>query len=225
MIEQRKLGFIGGGNMAEALFGGLCQSGRDPSEILVSEPDSEKRERIEAAYGISTTDDNGMVVSTCETCVIAVKPQVLKDVLKPLASHLRQNRPLLVSIAAGITLDSLDRWSGESCAIVRAMPNTPALVGCGATALIANDRTSPAQRERAEAILESTGTTTWVEDEDLMNAVTALSGSGPAYCFFVMDAMAKAAVRRGLARGRDRRADLVQVRRQCRVAVRAEGLG
>jgi pyrroline-5-carboxylate reductase len=198
MGENFKVGFIGGGNMAEALFGGLCRSGNDPSQILVCEPDDEKRRRIEADYGVHVTKDNEALAANCETCVIAVKPQILKDVLRPLASRLERYQPLLISIAAGITLRSLDRWSGDSCAIVRAMPNTPALVGCGATALIANDRVTPSQRDSAEAILAPVGLTTWLEDEHLMDTVTALSGSGPAYFFLVMDVMSRAAQRRGL---------------------------
>lgn len=184
--------------MAEALVGGLCKAGRDPGSIAVADPDADKRERLRGAWGVTTTADNFEIAAACETCVIAVKPQVLRSVLQPLALTLARQRPLLVSIAAGITLEHLDNWSGGNCAVVRAMPNTPALVGRGAAALVANARAGSAEREAAAALLAAVGTVTWVEDESLLDVVTALSGSGPAYFFLVMDALCRAAERRGL---------------------------
>ncbi|KAA3624989.1 MAG: pyrroline-5-carboxylate reductase [Proteobacteria bacterium] len=184
--------------MAEALFGGLCRSGRDPATIIVAEPNANRRESLVARYNVQVTADNRIVADRCETCVVAVKPQVLRDALVPLAAPLSERRPLLVSVAAGITLNSLDHWSGGFCPIVRAMPNTPALIGCGAAALVGNERVSQSQRDRADAILAAVGLTTWLDDESLLDVVTALSGSGPAYFFLVMDALTKAGVQLGL---------------------------
>ncbi len=197
-FEQCEIGFIGGGNMAEALFGGLVAAGRDPVTVLVSEPNDDRRGTIAARHGVIVTADNRDVAANCETVVIAVKPQVMAGALEPVSDELAARRPLLVSVAAGITLDSLDRFSGGGCPIVRAMPNTPALVGRGATALVANDTATPAQRARAEEILAAVGITTWLEKESLIDVVTALSGSGPAYFFLIMDALCRAAERRGL---------------------------
>lgn len=198
MFENCAIGFIGGGNMAAALIGGLVRAGHEPRSILVSEPDASRREDLAARDGVAVTADNADVAEHCETCVVAVKPQVMKAALEPLAPVLSRRRPLLLSIAAGIDLATLDALSGGRCPVVRAMPNTPAMVGRGAAALAANERTSTEQRERAESILGAVGITAWLDDEALMDVVTALSGSGPAYFFLVMDALCKAAERHGL---------------------------
>ena len=199
MTETRyDIGFIGGGNMAEALFGGMIRAGQAVGSILVSEPGEARREALAAAHGIAVTSDNRDVASRCDTIVLAVKPQVMADALSSMADALRDRKPLLVSIAAGVTLDTLDRLSGSGCPIVRAMPNTPALVGRGATALVANDAVNEAQHRQAEDILGTVGITTWLSEESLIDVVTALSGSGPAYFFLVMDSLCAAAERRGL---------------------------
>ncbi len=198
MFENCIIGFIGGGNMAAALVGGLVRAGREPGSILVAEPDASRREDLAARHGVTVSADNADVAEHCETCVVAVKPQVMKAALAPLAPVLAQRRPLLLSIAAGIDLATLDALSGGCCPVVRTMPNTPALVGRGAAALVANDRVSPEERARAESILGAVGITAWLDDESLMDVVTALSGSGPAYFFLVMDALCRAAERHGL---------------------------
>lgn len=195
---RHDIGFIGGGNMAEALFGGMIRAGRDAASVLVAEPGEPRRAAIASNHGVAVTADNREVASRCETIVLAVKPQVMPDALSSMAGILRDRRPLLVSIAAGVTLGTLDSLSGGGCPIVRAMPNTPALVGRGATALVANDAASEPQRAFAEEILGTVGITTWLDEESLIDVVTALSGSGPAYFFLVMDALCAAAERRGL---------------------------
>ncbi len=190
--------------MAESLVGGLCRAGTDPSTITVSDPSKTRCELLQRRFGVVTTTDNGAAAGA-GTCILAVKPQVMRPVLEGLVDTVRASRPLLVSIAAGIPLFCLDRWAGGGNAVVRAMPNTPALVGCGASVLVSNDLVTDEQRRFAERILATAGSTDWVEDEGLMDVVTALSGSGPAYFFYFMEALAAAAARRGLDPGLARR--------------------
>ncbi len=196
-MDSLSIGFIGGGNMARSLIGGMLAAGHDPARICVADPDPETRERIAADAGICVYEDNQQVVEQCDVVVLAVKPQVLRPVATALEPAARPGQ-LFLTVAAGIRTESLARWLGGEVAIVRAMPNTPALVQAGASALYATERVSGAQREAAESILRAVGLVQWVEDEDLMDAVTALSGSGPAYFFLVMEAMEQAATKLGL---------------------------
>jgi pyrroline-5-carboxylate reductase len=200
MKKQQPLGFIGAGNMAGSLIGGLIADGYPVSEIWVSDVDGAKLKDLANRFGVHTSEDNRIVAERVDILVLAVKPQIMKPVVEALAPVVQDRRPVLVSIAAGITEAALDRWAGGGAAIVRCMPNTPALVRTGATALHANDRTTPMQRNQAEAILRSVGLAVWVNDEALLDAVTALSGSGPAYFFLMMEAMEEAAVALGLDR-------------------------
>ena len=192
------LTFIGGGNMAGSLVGGLISDGWDPARIRVADADPGQRERMAARHQVATTPDNAAAVSDADVVVLAVKPQIMQDVAGDLSAALAQQRPLVISIAAGIREATLRGWLGENTAIVRAMPNTPALVQSGATALYANTRVTDQQRSLAESILRAVGLVIWVEDEDLMDAVTALSGSGPAYFFLFMEAMQTAGTELGL---------------------------
>ena len=192
------LTFIGGGNMAGSLVGGLISDGWDPARIRVADADPGQRERMAARHQVATSPDNAAAVSDADVVVLAVKPQVLRDVAGDLSAALAQQRPLVISIAAGIREATLRSWLGENTAIVRAMPNTPALVQSGATALYANTRVTDQQRSLAESILRAVGLVIWIEDEDLMDAVTALSGSGPAYFFLFMEAMQAAGMELGL---------------------------
>ena len=194
------ISFIGGGNMATSLIGGLIADGRDPASIYVSDPDSEKLEALADVFRVQTSSDNEEAVSHASTVVLAVKPQVMAPVVKGIAVPAMAHRPLFISIAAGVREPDILRWLGYDAAIVRSMPNTPALVGSGATALYANPFVSDAQRSLAESILRAVGLTVWVEDEDLLDAVTALSGSGPAYCFLLMESMEKAGIALGLSK-------------------------
>ena len=197
-MDSYRIGFIGGGNMARSLVGGLIAGGIDATRISVAEPDASKRDELSTHFGIATSQDNGTVASDVEVLVLAVKPQVMRQVVTGLAATLHEPAPLLISIAAGVRAASMLRWLGQSRALVRAMPNTPALVRSGATALYASPEVSEEQRSRAESIMRAVGQTLWIDDEGLMDAVTALSGSGPAYFFLFMEALEQAARELGL---------------------------
>jgi pyrroline-5-carboxylate reductase len=197
-MDSYRIGFIGGGNMARSLVGGLIAGGIDATRISVAEPDASKRDELSTRFGIATSQDNGTVASDVEVLVLAVKPQVMRQVVTGLAATLHEPTPLLISIAAGVRAASMLRWLGQPLALVRAMPNTPALVRSGATALYASPEVSEEQRSRAESIMRAVGQTLWIDDEGLMDAVTALSGSGPAYFFLFMEALEQAAKELGL---------------------------
>ena len=191
------IGFIGGGNMAASLIGGLREAGCNANNIIVAEPDAAHREQLQSRFGVTTTEDNADTLKQ-DFVVLAVKPQAMHEVCSELQPQLADNDCAFVSIAAGIRSNSIDRWLGGNRAIVRCMPNTPALLQCGATGMFANARVSEAQRQQAEAILASVGITVWVDDEALLDAITAVSGSGPAYYFLMMEAMSDAGVELGL---------------------------
>ena len=198
-MSERSAGitFIGGGNMARSIVGGLIASGRPAGSILVSEPDAGARERLLELGPIGVTDDNSAAVAEAELVVMAVKPQVMRQVLEPLHPALATRRPVLMSIAAGITVPMLARWAGD-LPLVRCMPNTPALVGAGMAGLYANDAVDRAGRELATQVMEAVGEVVWVEDEALIDAVIAVSGSGPAYFFRMMEAMIQGGTELGL---------------------------
>ncbi len=191
------IGFIGGGNMAASLIGGLREAGCNANNIIVAEPDAARREQLQSRFGVPTTEHNADTLKQ-DFVVLAVKPQAMHEVCSELQPQLADNDCAFVSIAAGIRSNSIDRWLGGNRAIVRCMPNTPALLQCGATGMFANARVSEAQRQQAEAILASVGITVWVDDEALLDAITAVSGSGPAYYFLMMEAMSEAGVELGL---------------------------
>ncbi|MBS97989.1 MAG: pyrroline-5-carboxylate reductase [Oceanospirillaceae bacterium] len=192
------IAFIGAGNMASAIFQGLVSNGYPADHVWVTDPSAEKLAPY-AAQGLRTTTDNDAAIQACEVVVLAVKPQVMKTVVETHQAAIQQAKPLLISVAAGIDADSLELWAGGDLPIVRCMPNTPALVGTGASGLFANPRVSSAQRDLTEAIMGAVGITLWVENEAQIDAVTAVSGSGPAYYFLFMEAMAKAGEQLGLA--------------------------
>ena len=197
-MSNPSIAFIGAGNMAAALIGGLVADGTDPQGIIASDPDQAKCDALSAATGIRTTTDNTQAVSAAEVVVLAVKPQVLQQVATSLEGVVQEQRPLVMSIAAGVLSQTIDAWLGGNIALVRCMPNTPAMLQCGATGLFATNNVSEAQRGQAESIMRAVGLTTWVPEEGLMDAVTAVSGSGPAYFFLVMEAMQAAAEQMGL---------------------------
>jgi pyrroline-5-carboxylate reductase len=192
------VGFIGAGNMARSLAGGLLKNGWGKDQIILSDPEPVQRQAIETVLGIKAFADNNEVAARADLLVLAVKPQILSDVAKTLASMVQKKKPLVISIAAGVRIEDIDRWLGGGLAIVRAMPNTAALIGSGASGLYANDRVDDGMRNQAESILRAVGVTVWLEDEYLMDVVTALSGSGPAYFFLVMEALEQAAIESGL---------------------------
>jgi pyrroline-5-carboxylate reductase len=192
------IGFIGAGNMARSLAGGLLKNGWRADRILVSDPEASQRHSVESTLGIKVFADNSEVAAQTDLLVLAVKPQVLADVAKALAAVVQTKKPLVISIAAGVRIADINRWLGGDLAVVRAMPNTAAFIGSGAAGLYANDRVNQDMRNQAESILRAVGTTVWLEAESLMDVVTALSGSGPAYFFLVMEALEQAAIDSGL---------------------------
>ena len=192
------IAFVGGGNMVRSLLGGLVAHGHPVASLSVCEPESVLRAALARDFGIRCGEEN-RAAARAEVLVLAVKPQVIRDVCLELAPALADPRPLVLSIAAGVRIGQIESWLGHGLSIVRAMPNTPALVGAGVAGLHANARATPIERARAEEILSATGSTVWVEREDLLDAVTAVSGSGPAYCFLLMEAMEQAAIEQGLA--------------------------
>ncbi len=195
-MSKQTIAFIGAGNMARSLITGLINSGHPADRIRASDPVIARLEALQST-GIITAASNDQAVADAEIVVLAVKPQVLGDVL----SGLQLNRSqLLISIAAGVPLQSLEAWSSSNQPIVRCMPNTPALVGAGISGLFANAAVSNAQHAAAEAVLSAAGKTVWVSAETLLDAVTAVSGSGPAYFFYLMEAMVEAGTNLGLDR-------------------------
>ena len=198
MTSPSTIAFIGGGNMARSLIGGLIARGTAPADIRVSEPVDALRDALARDFGVSAGADNDEAVGRAGLWVLAVKPQVLRMVCEALAPLAQAQRPLVVSIAAGITATQLQRWLGGGVAVVRAMPNTPALLGAGVTGLFASTEVDANGRERAAKLLSSAGKTVWIESETLMDAVTAVSGSGPAYIFLLAEAMEAAALSEGL---------------------------
>jgi pyrroline-5-carboxylate reductase len=195
-----RLAFIGGGNMARSLIGGLLKTGVAPAALSVAEPLAEARHALGSEFGVACFAENRLAAAEAGVIVLAVKPQIMPAIHLELRDTLQRNRPLLISIAAGVRLDQLERWFGSGLPIVRCMPNTPALIGAGATGLCANKRVSPSQKAQAQHILDAVGITRWIDDEALMDTVTAVSGSGPAYFFALVEALETAAVAQGLPR-------------------------
>ncbi|MFC5438147.1 pyrroline-5-carboxylate reductase [Rhodanobacter umsongensis] len=195
-----RLAFIGGGNMARSLIGGLLKTGVAPATISVAEPLAQARQLLGSEFGIACYAESRLAAAEAEVILLAVKPQIMPAIQLELRDTLQRHRPLLISIAAGVRLDQLERWFGSGLPIVRCMPNTPALIGAGATGLCANNRVSPSQKAQAQHILDAAGITRWVDDEALMDTVTAVSGSGPAYFFALVEALEAAAVAQGLPR-------------------------
>ncbi len=190
--------FIGAGNMANSIIGGLINTGYPASSIIASDPNTDVLVKLHDQLGIQTESDNAKACSQADIVVLAVKPQVMKSVTQALQTAL-DHRPLVISIAAGISINSLSEWLGEGTAIVRCMPNTPALVKQGATGLYANHQVSEAQKEAAESLMNAIGICTWLDSEALLDSVTAISGSGPAYFFLLMEAMIEAGIKQGLS--------------------------
>lgn len=200
MQPNTSIGFMGAGNMASAIIGGLVSGGRDPQTILAFDPDSQKTGKLRERLGIRVADGNDQLLGECDVVVLAVKPQAMRDVLTALAGALPETPPLVISVAAGIRVASIEKWLGRRLAVVRVMPNTPCLVSVGAAGLYANDLVAPDQREAAEGLMQSVGVTAWVDDEHQLDTVTGVSGSGPAYFMLFMEAMVEAAAARGLDR-------------------------
>ncbi len=199
-MNQSTIAFIGGGNMARSLIGGLVADGYPPERIHVADPDAERRLALASDFGVTVTARNLEATEGASGLVLAVKPQVIRQVAEELAATVQRQGTVVISIAAGIREPDLNRWLGGEAAVVRTMPNTPSLVRSGATALYANARVSAEQKELAEALLRSVGVVQWLDEEALMDAVTAVSGSGPAYFFLLMELMEDAGTKLGLPR-------------------------
>ena len=198
MIDIRRLAFVGGGNMAAALVGGLTKRGLPGERIVVADPSELQLQRLVRDHGVRSAADNASAVTGAEVVILAVKPQQMRVVALALSPHLAASKPLVISVAAGIPHAALARWFGAHIAVVRTMPNRPALNGFGATGLYAPPSVGAANRALAESIMAAVSATVWVEHESQMDTVTALSGSGPAYFFLFMEALEAAAHERGL---------------------------
>jgi len=197
-VDNMQLGFLGGGNMGRALIGGLLRRGTRPEQISVGESVEAARSSLARDLGITATADNVAAVQDAELIVLAVKPQDAAAVLASLQPLLKRNKPIVLSVAAGIRASTLEGWCGPGIPVVRAMPNRPALVGAGVTGLFAPSHVSATHRAAAERVMLSVGEVVWVPTEDAIDVVTALSGSGPAYFFLLAELMAEAATGLGL---------------------------
>jgi pyrroline-5-carboxylate reductase len=195
---REQIAFIGGGNMATSLIAGLVSDGYDPAGLVVSEPDGEKRDALAARYGVRTTDDNLAAQREADVLLLCVKPQMAKVVCSGLAVAAGEEAPLTISVMAGVPERSLQSWLGRPRPLVRSMPNTPAMIQAGAIVLHASPEVSAAQRNQAETVLRAGGLTRWVEREELLDAVTAVSGSGPAYFFLLMEELERVGIELGL---------------------------
>jgi pyrroline-5-carboxylate reductase len=197
--SQQALAFIGGGNMARALIGGLINRGLAPESIAVAEPFATTRTALAQDFGVTVHTQCADAVAGKSVWLLAVKPQMMREVCLGLRAQVDAGAPLVISIAAGISLASLQAWLGPKAKLVRTMPNTPSLIGAGITALFAQADVGDTDRARASLLLQAAGATVWVEHEALMDAVTATSGSGPAYFFLLIEAMQAAAMAQGLS--------------------------
>lgn len=194
-----QISFIGAGNMATAIIKGLLAQGQSPSDITATSIDADALKQLSDETGIQVTTDNREAIAGRDLVVMAVKPQVMKTVCEGVADLVQAHQPVVMSVAAGLTLESLDHWLGGQTALVRCMPNTPALVGAGAAGLYANAQVNDQGRQHAEAVMAAVGLAVWVDREDLLDAVTAVSGSGPAYFFLFVEALEQAGIQQGLA--------------------------
>ena len=198
----KKVGFIGGGNMARAIAGGLLRGGMHATQLFVAEPNVEQCGVLRSElYGALVSEDNRVVAAEAEVLLFAVKPQILKMVCRGLASIVQEKRPLIMSIAAGPRIEDIDEWLGGGNSIVRVMPNQPALIDQGISALIANPEADSSDREVAEDVMSAVGRVVWVDNEKDIDAVTAVSGTGPAYFYLLIDVMIETAVELGLDAG------------------------
>lgn len=197
-MTRETIAFIGGGNMATSLIAGLVSDGIDPASLIVSEPDADKRDQLASHYGVRVTQDNGAAQAEADVVLLCVKPQLAHGVCSSLGQALTTKVPLYISVMAGIREHSIQSWLGGPRPLVRTMPNTAAMIQAGAIVLHATPEVSAGQRNRAETIMRAGGLTRWVEREDLLDAVTAISGSGPAYFFLLMEELEKVAIDLGL---------------------------
>lgn len=198
-MTRETIAFIGGGHMASSLIAGLVSDGYDPAHLIVSEPEADKRDQLASYYGVQVTADNTQAQAEADVVLLCVKPQMAHLVCTCLGQALTTKVPLYISVMAGIRERSIQDWlGGGHRPLVRTMPNTPAMIQAGAIVLHASPEVSPGQRNRAETIMRAGGLTRWVDREDLLDSVTAVSGSGPAYFFLLMEELEKVAITLGL---------------------------
>lgn len=200
-MKEHKIAFIGAGNMSAAIIGGLISMGVDAKNIMACNPSRPKLDDLEETYGIVTSQDNAAVAGWADVIILGVKPQKMSVACSSILEHLTakaKKKPLIISVAAGITIQSIETWLGDY-PIVRSMPNTPSLIQMGATGLHANHLVDSAQKQLADTLFQAVGITVWVDEEKLINAVTAVSGSGPAYFFYFMEAIQAAGEELGLS--------------------------
>lgn len=200
MNNKPHIVFIGAGNMASSIIGGLVANGYPADMITASAPSQEHLDAVSSQYSVKVTTDNHQAAAEADILVLAVKPQILQTVCSDLAAPLASKTPLIISIAAGVEVPHIEQWLGKALPIIRCMPNTPALVSQGASGLFANKQVSAEQRQQADEIFKAIGVTEWISEEEQMHGITALSGSGPAYFFLMMEALEDASVKTGIPR-------------------------
>lgn len=200
-MSDHKITMIGGGNMGKAIVGGLVAKGFAPQQIQIVEPDLEKQKLLNQTLGVKCTSHFHQVAHQTSILILAVKPQIMRAVVEDLQAAFKKNEPLplVISIAAGVTIAQLTKWLATQCRIVRVMPNTPAMVGAGASALFGNPEINQSDRDAANEIMDAVGISVWVDRETQLDAVTALSGSGPAYFFLVLECLEAEGIKLGLA--------------------------
>lgn len=216
------IAIIGSGNMGASLLGGLIAKGFDPHHLWITDASNEKLNLLKKQFGVHISTNNIEAVHAVDAVIFAVKPNVMPQVAQELAMIIQQRKPLVISIAAGVREASIQQWLGGNIPIVRCMPNTPAMIGCAASALHANEFVSKEQHDSAESIMRAVGTVSWLENEKLMDVVTALSGSGPAYFFLVIEALQAAAEKLGLPKETARLLTLQTAYGAARMALESE---
>lgn len=221
-MNNATIAFIGAGNIARSLIGGLIADGYHPQKIWVSNPSKDKLKILKDQFSIHTTQNNEEAVKHAEIVVLAVKPNTLREVIESLADIIREKQCLLISVVAGIYQSDIQIWLKAKHPVVRCMPNTPALVGSGATAMFANELVSLAQKDKAESIMRAVGLIVWLDHESQLDIVTALSGCGPAYYFLLMEAFENAAKEMGLPESTSHLLTIQTVLGAAQMALKAE---
>ena len=197
-MENFKVAFIGSGNIASSMIGGLITNGLEPRQLVAADPDGTQQQLIAEKYGIRVFDVNFDAAKDADVIVFAVKPSLMQKVVQEISENINIKNKLILSVAAGIKLQSIENWLGKPSSVIRVMPNMPALIQAGASALYANTHIQEKQKNTAETIMRSVGTAIWLNSEDQMDTVTALSGSGPAYFFYFMELIETRAIEMGL---------------------------
>lgn len=198
-MSQATIAFLGTGNMARAILEGLLADGYPADKIWATRRQVELLDDLKQ-LGVHTSADNSAAIAAADAVVLSVKPQMMQTTVEALQADLQRHKPLLISVAAGISVAALEHWGGGELAIIRAMPNTPSLLKCGACGLFGNERTTDAERQLAEQMMDAVGISLWVNQESDIDKVTAVSGSGPAYYFLMMEKMIEAGIELGLDR-------------------------